>query len=340
MISKRFHHRAAVLIFALCVLSVLTAFAVAVGVRVRQSFTLVSRLNNRDHIDWLGRSGVALAQYFIRHEAIGQPYQSAEAKQQWLNNPDLFKDVRLSTGRIDLYYKRYDGPGAESQTVMHGLEDEGAKLNINTADLADLLRLFRLTGRMNQSDAEDLANAVLDWRQPGETEILGFYGEEYYANQTFPYKPKKAPFENLSEVQLLKGMNPDIFRRLKDFMTVYGDGGININTASQVMLMALGMSSHTAQLVVEGRKGPDGLEATADDFIFRDPDKISLDLTGFPDLALDELAEIQSLYVSKKIVTESAYVTAHVRAYLPMSQENRSIDCVFRIADGKILEWR
>ncbi len=341
MILKRFHHRATVLIFALCILAALTAFAVALGARIRQKFTLVSRLNGRDQIQALSHSGVNTARYFIANGPYaGNPFGSAAAKQQWFNNPLMFKDIHLSTGGIDFQYGRHDDMDVDQRTLMYGFEDEGGKLNINTAERSDLVRLFVLVAHLSQGDAEDLANAILDWRELGETEISGFYGEDYYAKLTYPYKPKKAPFENLSEVQLLKGMNPDVFLRVKDFITVYGDGGVNINTASRLMLIALGMSSHTAQILVEGRKGPDGIEATSDDFIFLNSGNINFALRGFVELTPNQVAEIEALYVLQKIVMDSEFVTAHIQVYLPITQENRAIDCVFRIDDGKITEWR
>ncbi|HSA31907.1 MAG TPA: type II secretion system protein GspK [Candidatus Omnitrophota bacterium] len=339
--KRNLNQHATVLIFALCVLSVLTMFAVSVGVQIRQSFTMVARLNGRDQVDWLTRSGTQLARYVILHGPYAaDPFKSGRSKQHWFNNPELFKDIRLSTGGIELVYERYDDAFSEQPVRVYGLEDEGGKINMNIADRSELIRLFQLAGRLTQTAAEDLASAILDWRQTGETDVSGFDGENYYTGLAFPYSPKKGPFENLSELLLVKGMNPEILNRLRAFITVYGQGKVNINTASPTVLMALGMSSHTAQLLAEGRKGPDGEEGTADDFIFRTPDGVSLGLKGFLELTAAELAEIDMLYVGQKISIDSEYVTARVRAYLPYTQENRSIDCVFRVADGKITEWR
>jgi hypothetical protein len=58
-------------------------------------------------------------------------------------------------------------------------------------------------------------------------------------------------------------------------------GKVNINTASADVIAALpGMDAETAQIVVEFRKGPDGEEGTADDFVFAEP----VDLVKAPGL--------------------------------------------------------
>jgi hypothetical protein len=47
---------------------------------------------------------------------------------------------------------------------------------------------------------------------------------------------------------------------------------VNINTAGADVIAALpGMDAEAAQIIVEFRKGPDGEEGTADDFVFADP---------------------------------------------------------------------
>ncbi len=68
------------------------------------------------------------------------------------------------------------------------------------------------------------------------------------------------------------GLDQSVSARLKTLGTVLGDERVNINTAGADVLAALpGMDAATGQLVVEFRKGPDGVEGTRDDFVFSAP---------------------------------------------------------------------
>ena len=46
----------------------------------------------------------------------------------------------------------------------------------------------------------------------------------------------------LDEILLVKGMNKEIYDKLINFVTIYGDGAVNINTASKEVLEALGLA--------------------------------------------------------------------------------------------------
>ena len=77
------------------------------------------------------------------------------------------------------------------------------------------------------------------------------------------------------------GFSADALSRVMALGTTLGDGKININTASVDVVAALtGMDAETAQLVIEFRRGPDGVEGSEDDFVFAS----SADLAKVPGL--------------------------------------------------------
>lgn len=68
------------------------------------------------------------------------------------------------------------------------------------------------------------------------------------------------------------GLGADALSRAKTLGTTLGDGKVNINTAGVDVLAALpGMDAKAAQIVIEFRKGADGIEGTRDDFVFSSP---------------------------------------------------------------------
>lgn len=71
-------------------------------------------------------------------------------------------------------------------------------------------------------------------------------------------------------------LSADGLARTTALGTTIGDGKININTANADVIAALpGMDPSTAQVVIEFRRGEDGVDGTVDDFVFARPEDIS-----------------------------------------------------------------
>jgi len=79
-----------------------------------------------------------------------------------------------------------------------GVDDEGSKININTAGLRQLIMLPGMT--------PDVAAAIIDWRDPDETPTQNGAEQESYPN----YRCKNAPFETVDELLLVRGVTPDL----------------------------------------------------------------------------------------------------------------------------------
>jgi type II secretory pathway component PulK len=84
-------------------------------------------------------------------------------------------------------------------------------------------------------------------------------------------------------------LSADALSRITTLGTVLGDGKVNINTANADVLAALpGMDQKAAQMIVDFRKGPDGIEGTKDDFVFASP----ADLVKVPGLTPVRVAPV------------------------------------------------
>lgn len=326
-----------ILVMSLWILAILAAFASLIGIGMRQKITLLSRLERREAIHFLAKAGVQKSRRILSNIYAKNHSSDFDAKTRMflMNNPDFFQAMALNDGLVEVGYTNYDGG---SPVVMYGIEDEERKLNINTAAVEDMERLFHLAGGLSEEDAQDLANAVLDWREVLDQELVGFYGDEYYSSLNYPYEPKKGNFEILDEVLMVKGMNPDVFNRVKDFITVYGEGKVNLNTAPRPVLLALGLSDDVADFIIRGRNGEDGLSATEDDIIFNDGG-MSMQLGGIK-LSPEQLAEIDQLYGGGKISSVSRFFHIRSKAVLLPSKEIRFVDCVVQANDGRMVAWR
>ena len=97
-----------------------------------------------------------------------------------------------------------DAPG----TVRYGITDEGARLNLNMANEAELKRLFTAvipSSIENPVDIDALVDCLLDWRMPGEQQRPKGAKSPYYLGLTPAYRCKSASFSTIEELLLVKG---------------------------------------------------------------------------------------------------------------------------------------
>ncbi len=91
--------------------------------------------------------------------------------------------------------------------LRYGMTDEAGKVNLNTANRAQLLRLFdqiRPVGVLPQ----ELADALIDWRDSDDV-MTSVYGAEsdYYARLEPPYKAKNRALETVEELLMVKNFS-------------------------------------------------------------------------------------------------------------------------------------
>ncbi len=329
----------AVLILVLWTLVILTAFTVNIGLRVRQKITLLARLEHRNQVRSIAFSCIQKAIAVLQDEIMMSQingFNPLLTKIVRLNNPSQFRQIVFGVGSGGISYHDH-GLGQDSGK-QYGVLDEEGRLNLNTADRPALKRLIMAVLGMEEEEADHLADAIYDWRVYGESEIVGFFSDEYYDNLEFPYKEKKANFENLDELLLVRGVTERIYENLLPFITVYGDGKIDINTASAPVLMALGFSAGLAAKIVVARRGTDGIEATLDDLIFSSPDNLVGDLSALMGLSSGDTAEING--AAGKLAVEGVHFRIHGEGHLDSVNERKEITCVFNLQKNNVVYWR
>jgi general secretion pathway protein K len=125
--------------------------------------------------------------------------------------------------------------------------DAGA---VNTAPLPRNLaqrRFIRLLlgleePQLAEPEAIAITEALLDWLDANALET-GFGGAEqdFYARQPLPYRPADAPMRDISELLLVKGVTPELYRALQDYVTVWPPepSPINVASADRLVIQAL-----------------------------------------------------------------------------------------------------
>lgn len=182
------------------------------------------------------------------------------------------------------------GPGHYSYRIT----DESARLNVNVADRARLERLLQELG-VEKSDRDVIVDSIEDWRDGNEEyRANGAESEDYYLKLPVPYRARNGNIESLGELLQIRGITPALFRGprerrgderaagerqdaregaerqsdrgaaerpgLADLVTVAGGQGraaVNINTASKVVLTALGLApAQVLEIESTRRLGP------------------------------------------------------------------------------------
>jgi general secretion pathway protein K len=327
--NSNIKNRASILIIALWSVSLLTIMAVSLGFQVRQKLILVKRLDERDKVRLIAEAGVrkAISQLNLETE---EKYTSLN--QKWSSNPEAFKEVAVGEGMFSVICETGSGE------TRFGLVDEESKININKASVQVMARLFNLAG-LDESEAGDLASSIVDWRdEDSQLNSPGGGEDSYYRLLPEPYEAKNAPFQALDELLLVKGVNENIFQKIRKYITIYGNGRVNINTAAKPVLMAVGYSENIADRIIAFRNGKDALEATVDDNYFEATSDVASKISGTANLSQEEQAMINNIDSEQMVTVLSDNFSVTAQAKL---ERSKFVDEVVSVINrkGDILYW-
>jgi type II secretory pathway component PulK len=324
--------KGSILIFSLWILTLLTIFAVHIGMRVRQRIDLSKRIEDRQALYHASFGCIKKATAAIRHDLKFPDSQKSYSKSYKYNNPDLFHQIKIGPAFGDVSYEEKD-PSQKNLIQRYGFIDEERKLNINYVDRITLKRLLQVTTDLTEDKAAYLAESIIDWRQPLESKLEGFNSDSYYLNLKHPYTAKKNFYENLEELKFIEGMTDQLFVELKRYLTVYGNGQVNVNTASFEVLIALGWNESVVQKFLKVRNGADSIGSTVDDYFFTRSYDIASEMKRFIELDDNEVKQIDTLNALGRIKTESAVYTIGVKVQMP----NGSTQKAMSVYDSKSL---
>lgn len=280
--------KGAVLITTLWIVTILSALCVSVAHRSAITLKLASYKIDKIKSYFVARTGIYRALALKKQEYDSQRSHTIDAlNEDWANEPDVFKEHPFKGGTYTLSYSVYgeEERGFTSKPfILYGLSDEQSRLNINNATAPMLTSLITLCG-ISSDEAEEIAYSIIDWRD--EDSVIGKDLDferslgaetEYYEGLERPYPCKNAKFEALEELLLVKGITPELFygnseengdkiEPLKDFITIYTKGSVNINTATVNVLQALFAPEHEelSGKIAAFRRGADGDIGTSDD---------------------------------------------------------------------------
>ncbi len=100
---------------------------------------------------------------------------------------------------------------------------------------------------LDEAQITDILSNIADWIDPnslaGQSSL-----PETGASDDNPAPPNRS-FISLTELHQVPGMNDTLYEKIKPFVTIHGEKGLNINTASIELLQALGLPLEVAEEV-------------------------------------------------------------------------------------------
>jgi len=240
--------RGVALVLTLLILTLLVVTGLELNRAIRVEATLAGNYRDLTQGSYIAQSGVEIARALIQDD--DPSYDSLD--ERWAQfavfaylSHRLFTDGDFTGQIVD----------ESSKFNPNGLIDPYGNVDPKKKD--QLERLLQLMGHN-----PEVMDAILDWLDPDDQRRPMGAEREYYMTLKRPYAPKNGPLDSLGEMLLIKGMDSSTFygtderEGLRNYVTIYSEGKININTASLPVLLCLSskVDQTMAEAVLESRR--------------------------------------------------------------------------------------
>jgi general secretion pathway protein K len=235
--SARSRQRGVALITVMLIVAIATIAAVAIV--------------DRQHLDIRRTGNLLFADQGLEH-ALGAEAWAAELLEKDARETEIdhlgedwalpLQPTEIAGGGIRAWITDLNGRINPNNLFVQGQIDSSAQGRI--------LRLFQAVG----IPAEVLP-ALIDWMD-ADIQPTGATGAEddYYTGLEVPYRTANGPLGSVTELRLLRGMEEDAYERLAPWLAALPGGtGINVNTATEGALLAIGLDQERAQAIIQAR---------------------------------------------------------------------------------------
>ena len=224
------------LITVILIISILVAASLELNRSSRSDVSAAFNISEGLQLNYIAKSGFYAAAALL-----------VDAKQDYETLRDDWAQTEVVSARSKNYF--------DHGHFLVKIDDEKGKIPVNklvNGSVVDenikeiLLRLLKLPEfKLEDSRAEEIVDAMIDWMDDNE-EITGKGAESsYYASLNPSYTAKNAQLDCIEELLMIKGITSELFSGtaekpgLGQYLTIYGTGAISINTAPKMVLRAL-----------------------------------------------------------------------------------------------------
>jgi general secretion pathway protein K len=227
------------LILTILIVSLLVAFTLQFNRNVRSDLHAATALRDDTRLAAAARSGFDYSLAVLLQDRRRGTVDTLN--ELWAKAPALSAGASLlfDSVRVELEIRDHSGRLAINRLVRPGGEIDFRQREI----LRRLLSADRFG--LHTEEVEDLLDALQDWMDPDDA-VTRFGAENaYYQSLARPYACRNGPLQSLEELLLVRGFAEELFYGteakpgLSRYLSVYGNGKININTAEPAVLYAL-----------------------------------------------------------------------------------------------------
>jgi type II secretory pathway component PulK len=213
------------------------------------------------------------------------------------------------------------------------IQSEGGRLNLNWLLRGEeplkitILRQYLMRHGLDMHQSDVFIDCLLDYIDADNVKRLNG------AEDDGDYHPANRELRSVDELLLVRGTGPLTSQAgWQDDFTIYSQGPIDLGAASEQILELLpGLGETRIQKFLQIRRGPDGLDGTADDLVFKDLEAVQSALQLSP-------AQFEQL---RPLVTLGD-PTMHVRSIGHSGPTIRQVEVVARrgAPQSQILYWK
>lgn len=223
---QNYKNTGSILILVLWTLFFLAAVSVAVGSYVAAGIMLASHIQDYTRLKAVAIAGAEKAGMEIMRRATNG--WDGIQENAWNREKDVFAGV-IGKGNFSTVWKEILSDSGSVE--QYGVIGEESKININKVSKQVIAALFT---RLNaKGDVEALAEAVVAKRESAGTLLSGELKES--ASKEMDGKE----YKDISELLSIPGMTEEMLDEAMPYLTVFGSGKININSAPQKVIAAL-----------------------------------------------------------------------------------------------------
>lgn len=235
------------LLITIMTLSLLTAVTIQFQ-KATWHKLLVSDNYKRDvQLRAIADSGINIAFAALENDFIDNEFDTLIDSWAELENENLGN--LFPAGDLKLQLSDLSGRLQINSLVAENIDSEDKKSNGIAEQNRIILKSLLLSGIFDieeESEAEDIIGAIIDWIDEDDNESDHGTESGYYQSLEKPYSCRNGAIQYVEELLFVRGITPELLfgtkevRGLEEFITVYGDDGkININTADTVLIKAM-----------------------------------------------------------------------------------------------------
>jgi general secretion pathway protein K len=231
------------LILTILIISLIVAVTLQFNTSMRSDLHAAVNLRDGIELGCIARSGFQCALAVLYEDANDNEFDSLHEAWAYTKAISSYSASIFEEGRFVVEITDLSGRIQINQLVT---PQDGGTWGYNEKQ-KQLLKRFLSSEEfdLESEDVDDIIDAIKDWIDQDDNQTEFGAENSYYQSLEPSYSCRNGPFRELEELLLVKGITKELFYGttekpgISNYLSVYGDGRININTADPLVLASL-----------------------------------------------------------------------------------------------------